>query len=286
MASPVPLILLPSSAFKNIPMSELKAIVVDWAGTVIDFGSCAPVQAFVGAFRQCEVEISSEEARRPMGAAKLDHIRQILAMPTVAQRWLAARGKPPADADAQEIYRRFLPLQLDILDQYAKLIPGTLAMQDYCRSRGMKIGSSTGYVQELMDVLVPLAREQGFQPDAMVCTNDVPIGRPAPWLNLENLRRLNVYPARLTVAVDDTLVGVRAGINAGMWTIGISRTGNEVGLSEAEAVALPPAELNQRITRAAERLTAAGAHFVAESMGDVPNLLKEIEHRLQSGAKP
>lgn len=52
------------------------------------------------------------------------------------------------------------------------------------------IGSSTGYTQELMEIVAPIAALRGYAPDVMVCADDVPAGRPAPWLNILNLGRL------------------------------------------------------------------------------------------------
>ena len=50
--------------------SRVDAVIFDWAGTVVDFGSRAPAGAFVEVFRRHGVAISIAEARGPMGSEK------------------------------------------------------------------------------------------------------------------------------------------------------------------------------------------------------------------------
>jgi phosphonoacetaldehyde hydrolase len=151
---------------------------------------------------------------------------------------------------------------------------------------GLRIGSSTGYTQELMDILVPLARAQGYSPDAIVCASDVSPGRPAPWMCFENARRLGVYPMESIVKVDDTVVGIEAGLNAGMWTVGIARSGNIVGLSEVELNQLAPGEQRARIEAATRELEFGGAHLVIETIANLPAALVQFGQRLQQGERP
>jgi phosphonoacetaldehyde hydrolase len=264
----------------------LKAVVLDWAGTTVDFGSRAPVLAVMEAFRRIDVPVSVEEARGPMGMAKRDHLRVMLEMPGVIERWRKVFNRPPTADDVDRLYAGFLPLQKEILAENSRLIPGCVEAIAACRSMGLRIGSSTGYTQELMDILVPLARAQGYAPDAIVCASDVSPGRPAPWMCFENARRLGVYPMESIVKVDDTIVGIEAGLNAGMWTVGITRSGNIVGLSEDELNQLAPDELRTRIKSAEQELTLCGAHFVVESIIELPRALQGINQRLQSGERP
>lgn len=264
----------------------IKAIIVDWAGTVVDYGSRAPAGVFVEVFRRQGVAITIEEARVPMGMEKRDHIQALLAMPAVAERWVRAHDAESTAADIDRMYDEFLPLQLECLPQYADLIPGTLGIVAACRGRGMKIGSSTGYSRTLMDVLVPEARRRGFEPEAVVCADDVPAGRPAPWMCLANLQRLGVWPVEAAIVVDDTAPGIEAGLNAGMWTVGVAESGNEMGLSREEVAALSPAEHHLRVRRAYERLYRAGAHYVINSIADLLPVIESIERRLEAGEKP
>jgi len=154
------------------------------------------------------------------------------------------------------------------------------------RARGIKIGSNTGYNREMMDALMPAAAAAGYEPDCAVCSTDVPVGRPAPWMAFENARRLNVYPMTAVIKVDDTAPGIEEGLNAGMWTVGVTETGNEFGLTVEELNALDPQQREARGQMAQRRLAQAGAHYVINGIGDLLPCLEDIERRLAQGETP
>ena len=255
----------------------LLAVLFDWAGTIIDYGSRAPAGAFIAAFGQFGVEVTLAEAREPMGRAKRDHVATLLAMPTVAARWQTVHGRAACEPDIDAIYAAFQPLQQAVLAAHTDLIPGLLDTVAFLRQRGIKLGTTTGYSRMQTAVLLNAAREQGFVPDCSICAEDVPAGRPAPWMLWENIRQLQVYPTAAILTVDDTPVGIEAGRNAGTWTVGVTRSGNELGLSPAEIAALPPAEIASQIDQARQRLFAAGADYVIETVAELPEVVLEIE---------
>jgi len=264
----------------------LQAVILDWAGTTMDYGCYAPAVVFVDVYRRKGVPISIAEARVPMGAHKKVHIRKISQLEAVAQRWLAQHGRPPTEDDVEAMFQDFIPLQLACLADYADLVPGTLeALEDF-RRRGLKIGSTTGYTGEMMKLLVAEAKRRGYEPDATVCATDVPAGRPEPWMCLQNAMRLGVYPMEAIVKVGDTLPDIEEGLNAGMWTVGLAKTGNELGLNEAEIAKLDSATLTAKLTVANRRMRQTGAHYVVDGIGDVPALLDDINARLARGERP
>jgi len=277
---------MPEFTFQRRYRDKLQALVFDWAGTLADYGSCAPAGVFIEVFRREGVNLSMAQAREPMGRAKRDHIQAIVRMPAVAQTWEEQRGAPCSEADIDRMYEAFLPLQLAALAQHADLIPGTLEVVAACRQRGLKIGSSTGYTRTLVEVCIAEAGKRGFTADAVVCAEDVPAGRPAPWMVFENAQRLGVYPLEAVVKIDDTLAGIESGLNAGAWAVGVAKSGNEIGLTEPEIAALPAEELNQRLRQAYVRMYQAGAHYVIDTNADLLPVLDDIERRLRRGEKP
>ena len=272
--------------FRRHYRGPVKAVILDWAGTTVDYGSCAPAMVFVELLSRYDVPISTAEARGPMGMHKKDHIRALTQVPAIAQRWERAHGRPPVEADVEAMYADFQPLLLDILANYATPIPGVLEAVSAFGERGCTIGSCTGYTREMMAVLVPAAHQHGFKPDSIVCVSDVPAGRPAPWMALHSAMQLGVYPMEAVVKVGDTLVDVAEGLNAGMWTVAVAKTGNGLGLNQAEAEALSEGELHARLAPVCAQMYAAGAHYVVDGVGDVPPLLDEIEARLARGEHP
>ncbi len=150
----------------------------------------------------------------------------------------------------------------------------------------MKIGSTTGYTREMMDLLQSEAKKRGYEPDSTVCATDVPAGRPEPWMCLMNAQHLGVYPMESIVKIGDTLPDIGEGLNAGMWTIGLAKTGNELGLNEQEVAALDPQVYQRLIDRAYTRMTQSGAHYVVDTIADVMPCLDDIECRLARGETP
>jgi phosphonoacetaldehyde hydrolase len=265
-----------SEPLTNRSTTSVRAVLFDWAGTTVDYGSLAPMRVFVEIFRRRGIAIEIDEARGPMGRAKHDHIAQVARMPRIAACWRDRYGREPTDVDIGSMYEDFLPLQKEILSAGCEIIPGVLDAVAELRRRGVKIGSTTGYTRALMEVVVPAAARGGYSPETVVCADDVPAGRPAPWMNFRAAEQLGVYPPSAVVAVDDTPVGIEAGRNAGMWTVGIARTGNEFGLTKADADALPADEHDRRLRRARERLQSAGAHYVIDAVADLPPIIAEI----------
>jgi len=265
---------------------KLSAAVFDWAGTIIDFGSCAPMGAFVKLFRQFEIDISIEDARGPMGMAKWDHIKALGGLPHVAAQWQARQGKAFSDSDVDRLYEIFTPMNSAIVADFADPIPGALDVVRALRARGMKIGSTTGYNRPIMDIVTPIAARLGYVPDNLVCAGDLAAGRPSPLMMYRSFADLGVWPPSSVVKVDDTGVGIEEGLNAGTWTVGVSVSGNGVGLPLESWLALPAARQDELRAAATARLKAAGAHFVVDSVAELLPVIDEIESRLRAGQTP
>lgn len=266
---------------------HLEALILDWAGTVVDFGSFAPTRVLLDVFASIGVPVTLAEARVPMGLAKWDHIQALGRLPGVAERWQARFGKPMQDSDVDALYARFMPLQVALVGEYSTAIPGAFATVDSLRARGLKIGSCSGYPRVVMDRLLPLAAAAGYAPDHTVATDDLPAGgRPGPWMALANVLALGVGDVRHCVKVDDTAPGIAEGLRAGMWTVGLAASGNAVGLTAEEWAALTPVQQDEYRRPATAMLREAGAHYVVDTLADLPAVLDTIETRLANGERP
>ena len=265
---------------------SVKAVILDWAGTAVDYGSFAPTAVFLRLFESRGIQITAEDARSGMGLMKKDHLRTILSRPAIAEAWKSSHGAPYSDADIDDLFESFVPMQLAVLTEFAQPIPGLLSVVKDLRARGIKIGSTTGYIRSMMDVLAPKAKENGYEPDCIVCPDEVPNGRPYPWMCYQNAIQMNIYPMQAMVKVGDTLVDIEEGLNAGMWTIGLSQTGNLLGLSESEVKALSAEERESANQGVATQLYQTGAHYVIDGIWGLPGIMKEIESRLAHGERP
>jgi phosphonoacetaldehyde hydrolase len=267
-------------------MTTIRLVVFDWAGTTVDHGCFAPVAAFVQAFAQQGVLVTTDQARAPMGLHKRDHIQAMLRMPEVARRWHAVHGRESSDQDLERLYQHFIPLQLEVIAGHSRLVPGLLDCVSELRAREIAIGATTGYFRQAAERVYAEARAQGYVPDHCLCAEDVPQGRPAPWMIYRIMEARGVYPPSQVVKVGDTVPDIEEGRNAGVWSIGVTRTSNEVGCSEEEFAALSPTVRRTKLADAQKKLENAGAHVVIESLAELPALVQSLEARLERGDRP
>lgn len=257
----------------------LKAVIFDWAGTMVDFGSRAPVEAFRTLFAEFGTEITEAEARGPMGLNKIDHIRALLAMPRVGAAW--ARDNGAADEAAVErLFARFRELDREVVARFTDLIPGAARIVEALRGRGMKIGSSTGYNRDVMDAVLEAAARQGYRPDNLVCADDLPLGRPSPMMMYKCFLDLQVWPASAVVKVDDTVPGILEGRAAGSWTVGLALSGNAAGIGVADLDNPDAPHVEAARQRAQEALAAAEPDYIIDTVADLLPVLDEIEQRM------
>ncbi|TYP75543.1 phosphonoacetaldehyde hydrolase [Paenibacillus methanolicus] len=265
----------------------IQAVMLDWAGTMVDYGSFAPVAAFRKLFEERGVAVSDADIRKPMGRMKIDHLRDICAQPAVREAWTGRYGAPASEADVQELYAAFEPALLSIVRDFAEPVPGALALVDRLRAAGIKIGTTTGYTRPMMDLLMPEAARRGYAPDSSVTPDETPGGgRPHPWMLLRNAEALGVYPMHAVVKCGDTEADMQEGRAAGVWTVGVVFGGNELGLSQAQTEALDALERERLFNDIAARLTAAGAHYIIREIGELDRLFPAIEARLAKGERP
>ena len=68
-------------------MKKIECVIMDWAGTAVDYGCFAPVAAFIEAFAEKGLIIDVVQTRKPMGLPKIQHIRELLSMPEVNEQF-------------------------------------------------------------------------------------------------------------------------------------------------------------------------------------------------------
>ena len=267
-------------------MRTVKAVIFDWSGTVVDFGSRAPAAAFIEVFQDFGVELTVAEARGPMGLPKRDHLRALGDLPRVAAAWRAAHGRAFEDADVDRLHDVFEPLTARVAARHAELVPGVVQVADELRQRGVKIGSTTGYTRPIMESVLPIAAEQGFAPDNLVCAGDLPAGRPTPLMMYRCFVDLAVWPAAAVIKVDDTTPGIEEATAAGSWAVGVAMSGNAVGLAPEELASLDAGAATRLRDGASTQLRAAGAHYVIDSVEDLLPVVEAIGTRLAAGETP
>ncbi len=267
---------------------KVKALVLDWSGTTADAYVVAPAVVFVEVFKKHGVEISMLEARGPMGLRKDLHIKALTEVPEIRERWKSVHGSYPGQAEVDAMFTDFVPMQLACLRQYTDLLPGVAEVTQRLQAKGIKIGSSTGFIRPMVDILEEEAAKQGYKPDASVAGDEVIHGaRPGPFMVYRNLDLMGVTPIQSVVKIDDTTSGIGEALNAGCWGVGVVRYSNYMNVDTPEQGAqLSQEEITRRMAQTRDILQKAGAHYVIDSLADIEPVIEDINGRLARGERP
>ena len=267
---------------------KVQAVILDWSGTTADAYVVAPAVVFVEVFKRQKVEISMVEARGPMGLRKDLHIKALTEVDEIKERWKKIHGKYPEQNDVDRMFADFVPLQLDCLRKYTTLLPGVAEVTQRLQKQGIKIGSTTGFVRSMVDILEEDSAKQGYKPDASVAGDEVTNGaRPSPHMVYKNLDMLNITPIQSVVKVDDTTSGIGEAVNAGCWGIGVTRYSNYMDVDTPEdGKKLSEDEIKKRVAKTKDILEKAGAHYILESIADIEPVIEDINKRIARGERP
>ncbi|RHW37484.1 phosphonoacetaldehyde hydrolase [Lysinibacillus yapensis] len=268
-------------------MNKVEGIILDWAGTAVDFGCFAPVNVFVDIFKNAGIEVTMEEAREPMGMLKIDHIRAMLSMPRISAKFEEIHNRPFNEQDVENLYAEFEPALMSSLSEYTDPIPEVVETVQTLRSQGLKIGSTTGYTQSMMDVVVPNALKKGYSPDFYITPDGTnSFGRPYPYMLYRNMEELKLSASWKVVKVGDTVSDIKEALNAGVWAVGVVIGSSEMGLSFEEFHALSDEEQEKAILKTEKSFLQNGADFTIKSMGELPELIERINLLISEGKRP
>lgn len=261
--------------------NQVSCLIMDWAGTAIDFGCFAPLNAFLKVFsEEKKIHITYRQAREPMGLLKIDHIRAILSMEEVTRSFRQQYGRQWNEEDVTEMYGRFEKHLFASLRDFTTPITGVIDTLNELRRQGIKVGSTTGYTAAMMDIVRPEAAARGYVVDNLVTPDQLPAGRPAPYMIYRNMIDLAVPSVDRVVKVGDTIADIKEGVNAKVWTVGVVTGSNEMGLTEEETELCDPEKLAGMKAVVRERMSAAGAHYVIDRISELPVVIEEINRKL------
>lgn len=258
-------------------MSKIEAVIFDWAGTTVDFGCMAPVQAFMEAFKAEGIVPTMDEIRGPMGMLKRDHVKTMMSMDRIGGLWKKLHGKDWDEADVDRVYEKSEKGIIDIVENFAAPKPFVLETVKELRNRGIKIGSTTGYTDAMMELVVPKAKSLGYEVDVWFSPDSVEgCGRPLPYMIYKNMQALRISSADTAIKVGDTVADIKEGKNAGMISVGIVEGSSVMGLSEDEFNALDKEAYRRLYAKTEEVFIRAGADFVLPNMKALPALIEVL----------
>ncbi|WP_303996565.1 phosphonoacetaldehyde hydrolase [Megamonas hypermegale] len=254
---------------------KYEGIIFDWAGTTVDYGCMAPVKAFDEAFRAYGIEPTMEEIRKPMGMLKIDHVRTMLGMERINKLWQEKYGRAWTEDDVKDIYELSEKKIFEVLDKYTDIKPHVLETIIEIRKKGLKIGSTTGYTSDMMEIVTDRAKQQGYTPDFWISPDKVNSkGRPYPYMIFRNMEALNLADVRKVLKVGDTVADIKEGLNAGMETVGIIEGSSIMGLTQDEYEALPETEREKIDFKVVSTYQDAGATYIIRDIRALLDLLR------------
>lgn len=264
-------------------MTKIEAVILDWAGTTVDFGCFAPVNVFVNIFKAVGIDVTIEEARKPMGMLKIDHIRTMLEMPRIQEEWQKRFDRPSNEEDVNTLYVQFEEELMATLATYTDPIPTVIETVTHLKERGIKIGSTTGYTASMMEVVTKNAKLKGYAPDYFVTPDDTNShGRPYPYMIFRNLEALNVSSVKAVIKVGDTVSDMKEAVNAGIPAVGVIIGSSEMGLTREEFLALSNIEKHEVIEKVRATFLENGASYTIDTMADLLPLIDKIEEKQMS----
>src|SRR6266545_8127142 len=188
-------------------MTIPQLVVLDLAGTTFDDGG-AILEAFRVALGRVGIAVAPEELNAVRGSNKLQVFR------TFAVREFGASPQAVSAArEGLELFNEELAVQFR--DGIVEPFPGVPEALAALREAGIKLATNTGLNRPLADAVLARLRRRIDLFDAHVCGDDVPAGRPAPYMIFLAMERTGIQDARAVVAVGDTPLDLQAGTNAG-----------------------------------------------------------------------
>jgi phosphonatase-like hydrolase len=190
-------------------MSAIDLVVFDIAGTIIqDTGQV--INAFTAAFRKHAIQVGEAEVRTLHGASKRE----------VFKRYIERQFGPEDPENTARIDRAYADFR-DILETtYAtegvQAIAGAESTFRWLRDHGIKIGLNSGFYRKMTEIILRALGWPKDVVDVVVCGDEVPRGRPAPFMIFRALEATGVTDVRRVMVVGDTPLDLLAGTNAGV----------------------------------------------------------------------
>lgn len=221
----------------------IKLVACDMAGTTIDEHGDVYV-ALARCVEETGVTTTPEAVQEWMGADKVEAITALI----------QAGGGTADPAIISAAFVRFKELLVELYDANPPVaLEGVEEAFRDLRSKGVKVALTTGFSR---DVAEPLLERLGWSVhddnllDAVVCSDEVAAGRPAPHMIHRAMELTGVQDVRAVIAAGDTVNDLAAANYAGVTAVGVL-----TGKLDREALAAHP------------------HHHILDGVKDIPALL-------------
>ncbi len=258
----------------------IRLAIFDLGGTIVDKYSLTPFLSFKETLGNHGIRVSTQDIVGDMGMSKYTHIQKILH--THKSDWNKIYNRDPSSDDIDNVYNDFLKVQKEKTKSTMTILPETKVVIDELQKSDIQIAVTTGFDQDTMILVHEKLTNHGIHiPENLMISStcmNIP-GRPDPGMIHELTKRANINNNSQVVKIDDTPVGIKEGIYAGCWTIGVCRWSVHMGVEE-------PSQMHaideyhdfrlQKLSRAYRILKDAGAHYVVSDLYGVVELARDL----------
>lgn len=259
----------------------IKTVIFDLEGTIIDKGCMAPVEAITKLFSNYRYdlnkngyELTKNDIRKNLHINRVEYITSIAKIIS-------------KDINIKELLENYNKIQEEHFDEYNNIIEGSHTLFGKLREENINIGAiSPSYDDRLSTLIGTRLIRKNLIPDRLI-TNIEEFELPSPALIYKCLNQLDTYPLQSVVKVDDTPIGIKEGLNAGCWTIGVSKWSSLCNYqSKFEIENMSELERNKRERIARKELLKSGAHFVVSDLSYVFDVIQLINNKLRNNEQP
>ena len=263
---------------------KIRACIFDLGGTIVDRYSRTPFISLKNTFNKYGIILSDKLIYKDMGMYKLNHIQEIMKNPYIKSIWKRKHGIYPSKKEEFILYSDFIETQKMNSLEHLDIIPETNLCINYLKNNDIKIGVTTGFNQDIMNIIKNMLDDNNILIDSYVsstCLREP--SRPHPSMILENLERLNIKSPKNVIKIDDTCVGIEEGKNAGCITVGVSRWSTYMKICDLnDEKNLTLEKLKKRNDESKYLLKKAKPDYLITTLNEIPNVIKDINNKFDS----
>jgi phosphonoacetaldehyde hydrolase len=259
-------------------IQNVKGIIFDLAGTLIDTGCNAPVHAMTAAFARNGLLVTDEIVRVDMGLPKRAHIKAILDKPVVLNQWKSIFNNPPRDIDINRIYK-YTNFELKrVVGYYSKPTPYAVELLHHLQANGILIGITTGYSREIIQALGDRIHKAGIIYNNLVCADEVSNPRPQAGMVNKILDNWKIYNYSLYqyIKIGDTVADIQEAHSANLVSCQVIDTCSDIGqlIKNKKTRSANRELINSRKYCVKNKFEKTGAEFYCNNLYDILETLK------------
>ena len=256
----------------------IRSCIFDLGGTLVDRYSLTTILSLKNAFQKNGIILNNKLIFKDMGIKKQDHITIILNDEHISWSWRHIHGRHPDINDSHRLFEEYNSIQKVRCTELMDIIPETKKTIDLLRDKGIQLGVTTGFNYHTMRLIKEKLDKNNIILDNYISSTclDLP-ARPNPSMIIENMYRFDINDPKQVIKIDDTVVGIEEGKNAGCWTVGVSRWSINMKLpSIDDAYGLSDFYLEDKKKKCRAQLVQSGADYVIDTLDELPYIINRI----------